>query len=194
MNIGYSSRSIYDECAYQDRTKESTDPFLYRLNPNSIHNCEMCFSALGPRSSRMGEEVSTTAEHQVATAQYLTDVESVLTNRNLPKNKCRNGEVNPIDVTKLPLHHLRSCGGYLDPMASRLSYPPFNYREMAINRFHDLPTNPQEPIFYDFAVNSKLEAKDNFVYSTGNIRLNDPTLPSEFMGESCFNPRIPCNQ
>jgi len=194
MNIGYSARSIYDECAYQDRTKERTDPFLYRIDPNRINNCGKCLSTLGPRSSLMGEEVSTTAEHQTATAQYLTDVESILTNRNLPKSKCKNGEVNPIDVTKLPLHHLQSCDGYLDPMSSRLSYPPFNYREMPINRFYDLPTNPQEPIFYDFSVNTKLEAKDNFVYSIDNIKTNDPTLPSEFKGKSCMGGGIPCRR
>ena len=42
MNIGYSGKLIYDECAYQDRLKERTDPFLYKINPNQIHNCNQC--------------------------------------------------------------------------------------------------------------------------------------------------------
>jgi hypothetical protein len=187
MNNGHSSRLIYDECAYHDRLQERTDPLLYRLNTNQIHNCQQCFTGLGPRSSYMGQGVSTTAGHPVATAQYLTDVESILSNRNLPKNKCKNGEMNPIDVTKFGLQHLPTCTGYLDPMATHLSYPPFNIREMPVNRFYNLPQNPQEPIFYDFATNTKLESKDNFVYQLNKLKLNDPTSPSECVtDDKCY--------
>jgi len=179
MNNGYSSRLIYDECATQDRLQERTDPFLYRINTNHIHNCKQCLSTLGPRSGLMGQGVSTNIGHPVATAQYLTDVESILTNRNLPTSKCKNGEVNPIDVTKFGLQHLTTCTGYLDPMATHLSYPPFNIREMPTNRFYNLPQNPQEPIFYDFATNTKLDAKDNHVYTINSLKTSDPTMPNE---------------
>lgn len=186
MNIGHSSRLIYDECAYHDRLQERTDPLLYRLNANRIHNCDQCLSTLGPRSSYMGQGVSTTAGHPVATAQHLTDVESILSNRNVPTSKCKNAEMNPIDVTKMGLTHLPTCTGYLDPMATHLSYPPFNIKEMPINRFYDLPQNPQEPIFYDFASNTKLESKDNHIYMLSNIKVHDPTLPKECdSGKNC---------
>lgn len=181
MNNGHSSRLIYDECAYNDRLQERTDPLLYRLNTNQIHNCGQCFSALGPRSSYMGQGVSTINGHPVATAQYLTDVESVLTNRNLPASKCKNGEMNPIDVTQFGLKHLPTCNGFLNPMATHLSYPAFNIREVPINRFYNLPQNPQEPIFYDFAANTKLESKDNFTFQINKLKTNDPTNPSEYM-------------
>jgi hypothetical protein len=128
----------------------------------------------------MGQGVSTSVGHPVGTAQYLTDVESILTNRNLPTSKCKNGEVNPINVNDFPLQHMGPCNSFLDPMASRLSYPPYNYREMPMDRFYNLPQNPQEPIFWDFAVNTKLEMKDNFVYDIENVRMTDPTLPREF--------------
>lgn len=179
MNNGHSSRLIYDECAYIDRTKERTDPLAYRLSPHSRNNCGQCLSTLGPRSGFMGQGVSTPVGHPVATAQYLTDVESILSNRNVLTNKCKNGEMNPIDVTKMGVKHLRTCNSYLDPMASRLSYPPFNIREAPIDRFYNLPQNPQEPIFYDFAANTKLEAKDNFEYELSKIKTTDPTNPSE---------------
>jgi hypothetical protein len=191
MNIGHSSKLIYDECAYQDRLQERTDPLLYRLDPNQIHNCDQCLSFLGPRSSFMGQGVSTAVGHPVATAQYLSDVESILSNRNLPKSKCKNAEMNPIDVTKMDLKHLPSCTGYLDPMASRLSYPPFNIREMPINRFYNLPQNPQEPIFYNFAVNTKLDAKDNFVFDLNRLKKKDPTSPTEYTGPNCREPKCP---
>lgn len=136
----------------------------------------------------MGQGVSTTAGHPVATAQYITDVESILTNRNLPQSKCKNGESNPIDVTKFGLKHLRTCNGFLNPMATHLSYPPFNIREAPLDRFYNLPQNPQEPIFYDFAVNTKLESKDNFVYTLNNLKTNDPTNPTEYMSDvKCGN-------
>lgn len=180
MNFGYSSRLPYDDCAYPDKLKESTDPLSYRLNPHQIHNCKQCLSTLGPRSGLMGQGVSTHIGHPVATAQYVTDVESILTNRNLPTSKCKNGEANPIDVTKFGLKHLGPCNTYLDPMASRLSYPPFNYREMPIDRFYNLPQNPQEPIFWNFAVDTRLETKDNFVYDLSRLKTNDPTLPTEY--------------
>ena len=194
MNNGHSSRLIYDECAYQDRLQERTDPLLYRLNTNQIHNCKQCFSTLGPRSSYMGQGVSTTSGHPVATAQYLSDVESILTNRNLPASRCKNGEVNPIDVTKFGLQHLPTCTGFLDPMATHLSYPPFNIRETPIDRFYDLPQNPQEPIFYDFAANTKLETKDNFVFQINRLHNNDPTHPTECVsGSTCDNDQpTPC--
>lgn len=177
MNNGYSSKLIYDECAYKDRIRERTDPLLYRLNANNIHNCNQCMSTLGPRPGYMGQGVSTTTGHPVATAQYLSDVESVLTNRNLPLSKCKNGEVNPVDVSKWELKHLHTCSRYLDPMATHLSYPPFNIREMPINRFFNLPQNPQQPIFYDFASNTKLESKDNHVFYINKLKVSDPTMP-----------------
>lgn len=191
MNIGYSSRLPYDEQAYQDRTLERTDPFLYSVNPNQVYNGGQCFTGLGPRASRMGNEVSTPIGHPVATAQYVTDVESILTNRNLPANRCKDGEMNPINVTKFGLKHLPTCNGFLDPLASRLTYPPFNIKEMPIDRFYDLPTNPQLPIFYDFAVNTKLETKDNFVYSLNTLKINDPVLPKEYKNyyNSCAKPK-----
>jgi hypothetical protein len=185
MNNGYSSRLIYDECAYIDRTKERTDPLLYRLNTNQIHSCDQCLSTLGPRPGYMGQGVSTTIGHPVATAQYLTDVESILSNRNVPTSKCKNGEMNPIDVTKFGVKHLRTCNSYLDPMSSRLTYPPFNIREAPINRFYNLPQNPQEPIFYDFASNTRLESKDNFEYELSRIKVNDPTNPTEIFKTHC---------
>lgn len=188
MNNGFSSRLIYDECAYQDRTKERTDPLLYKLSTHQIHNCDQCMSTLGPRSGFMGQGVSTTAGHPVATAQFLTDVESILTNRNLPQNKCKGGEVNPINVLKFGLKHLNNCGSYLDPMASRLTYPPYNIRETTANRFYDLNHNPQEPIYWDFATNTKLEAKDNYIYDLDTLKSDASSRPTEtFVGSDMGN-------
>lgn len=186
MNNGYSSRLIYDKCAYEDDLHERTEPLRYKLSPNSIYNCNQCISTLGPRSSRMGNEVSTTQGFPIATAQYLTNVESILSNRNVPASKCKRGRVNPINVTKMQLYDLPTCNTFLDPMASRLTYPPFNIREMPISRFIDLPQNPQVPIFYDFARNTKLDAADNFKFKPHGPISNDLVMPRAGGGSECM--------
>ncbi len=176
LNIGHSSRLGYDRCAYSDRMQESVGPLGYRLDPNSQENCNQCLSTLGPRSSYMGQGVSTTVGSSIATSQKLVDVESILTNRNVKTTKCRRDGVNPINVTKYGVKNLSICNDFLNPLSSRLTYPAANYRDMAVNRFYDLDRNPQINIFYDFAVNTKLEAKDNFVMNIPNMWANQMQL------------------
>lgn len=183
MNIGHSSLLPYDECAYKDKLKKSTDPLIYNLDTNKIWSCNQGLSTLGPRSGIMGNGVSTIAGHPVATAQYLSDVESILTNRNVPTSKCRNAQLNPINVASVPkesLVHLNNVSHYLDPISSRLTHPAFNYKEAPISRFYNLNQNPQLPVFWSFAVNTKNEAIDNFKFSFDKNQQYDPTLPIEF--------------
>jgi hypothetical protein len=129
----------------------------------------------------MGQGVSTVSGSSIATSQRLVDVESVLSNRNLKTTKCRKDQVNPINVTKYGVKHLRVCNDYLNPLSSRLTYPAANYRDLAVNRFYNLDRNPQVNIFYDFAVNTKLEAKDNFVVDVPTI-WSDHSAPRTLQG------------
>lgn len=158
MNIGHSSRLPYDKCAYEDRLSESVAPGNYRLAPYHITNCDACLSTFGPRG-RYG--VSTLTGHRTAPSQDLVDLESVLTNRNVLQSKCKDGKVNDIDVTKFRLQHVRACNNYLDPVASRLTNPVSNYRGIGLNRFYELDRDPQANIFWNFARNTTLEARDN---------------------------------
>jgi len=180
MNIGYNQGLIHDKCAIRDKTKRSTDPLLYKLDTNQIWNCKQCLSTLGPRASYMGNESSTYAGHPVATANYQVDVESILTNRNVPTSKCNSSNLNPIDVTKFKTKHLNLCGSTLDPINTRLTHPAFNYREAPVDRFYNLPQNPQEPIYWDWGVNTRIEARDNFVFKFDKNKAYDPTLPVEY--------------
>lgn len=190
VNIGHSSRLPYDGCAYKDRLYESTGPLGYKLDANQIHNCTTCLSTLGPRSSYMGEGVSTTVGTPVATSQKLVDVESVLKNLNVPTSKCKVGNVNNINLSKVKLQNPRLCNKFLDPLSSRLTFPASTYRDMAINRFYNLPTDPQSPIFWNFEIDSRLEAKDNFIWQLPTVR-GDASLPTEIKGRvpPC---RTPC--
>ncbi len=183
LNIGHSSRLGYDSCAYSDRLNESVGPLGYRLDPNWQENCNQCLSTLGPRSSYMGQGVSTSVGHLIATSQKLVDVESVLSNRNLKTTKCKRDGVNPINVTKFGVKHMRTCNDYLNPLSSRLTYLAANYRDMAVNRFYHLDRNPQVNIFYDWSVNTKLEAKDNFVVDVPRMWA-DMATPKAIPGEN----------
>lgn len=186
VNIGHSSRLIYDKCAYDDYLSESVAPLLYNLNPNQINNCSSCLSVFGPRSSSGANSygVSTTVGHVTAPSQQLVDVESILSNRNVLTSKCKDGQVNDIDVTKFNLQHARICNDFLDPVATHLTNPPSNYRGMSINRFYDCHQNPQANIFYPFAVNTKLEAKDNYRERVPRLMRFDPAIPKALQGRN----------
>jgi len=180
--IGHSSRLGYDINTYDDYLSESVSPLLYKLNPNQVNNCNSCLSVFGPRSSIAGNSkgVSTLVGDVTIPSQELVDLESILSNRNVIASKCKDGKVNDIDVTKFSLQHARVCNDFLDGISSRLTNPSDNYRGMSINRFYDLPKNPQANIFYDFAVNTKLEAKDNYRERVPSLIKFDPALPREF--------------
>lgn len=162
MNIGHSSRLPYDDCAYPDRLKESTDPLNYKLSKDQIYNCDRCLSTLGPRSSYMGHGVSRAIDTKYAESQDLVDLESTLSNRDVKTSKCKRGKVNHADLSKYRLHDAKLCGNKLNPENTRLSHPAATYRDMNVNRFYNLIHDPQEPIFWNFASNTKLEAKDNY--------------------------------
>ena len=166
LNLGNSSRLKYDKCAYPDSLSESVAPGTYRLQPYYNYNCNSCQFVNGPRSSVGGYESSTVVENGPAISQKLVDVESVLSNRPVKTSRCKSGKTNPVRVGDYKLIQAPVCSNKDDfPSYTHLSHPAYNYREMPLNRFFNLPKDPQANIFYDFAVNTVLEAKDNFVYN-----------------------------
>lgn len=184
MNIGYSSRLGYDKCAYEDKLQESTNPLSYRLYPGYVQNCDSCLSTLGPRAGHNGVGVSTPIGHPLATAQHLTDVESILSNRNMRASKCKKYGSNTVDLNKMALKHAPICNDYLNSDPTHLSHPSYNYRELAINRFYNLPRPAQANIFWDFATNTRLEAKDNFNPVIPHITEVDAVQPRELKGKA----------
>lgn len=186
ISIGHSSKLQYDRCYFNDYLSESVAPMLYKLNPNQVNNCNACLSVFGPRSAIQPNSagVSTTTGHSAMPSQDLVDVESILSNRNVIASKCKDGQVNDIDVTKFHLQHARICNDFLDPVATHLTNPPANYRGMSINRFFNLPKSPQANIFFDFAQNTKLEAKDNYRERVPRLMHYDPAVPRELRGRN----------
>ena len=161
MMIGRETRLQYDNDTYSDRLKESVTPLSYRINTNQMYNSGRCLSTLGPRPSMMGYGVSTLPNLGYAEAQSLADLESIMTNRNVKTSKSARAKTNPENPLSYKTNATKMCNNRLDPLYTKLSNPPSNYRGVELNRFYNLIHNPQEPIFYDFAVNTRLEAKDN---------------------------------
>lgn len=182
MNAGYSSRMPYDKGVYEDRVEESTGPLKYRINDNYNQNCSACLSTLGPRSGYQGYGVSTAFGLQAPISQNNIDIDSILSNRNVRASQHRRDQVNQIGISDFKLHHPRICGDFLNPTQTRLTDPPTTYRSMAINRFENLPHNPQDNIFWDFSRNTTLEAKDNFRHEMPEIWEVDASLPKELKG------------
>ncbi len=182
--FGHSSRLGYDTPCYNQTVEQSVSPLLYKLDPTQMNNCNGCLSVFGPRTS-MGPRsygVSTVVGKTLAPALDLTDIDSIMSNRNVINSKCRDGKVNTIDLNSFKLQHAVTCNDFMDPIASHLTDPPQNYRGMSINRFYNLPKNPQVNIYWDGAVNTKLEARDNYFERVPRIAKYDPTLPVEYRG------------
>lgn len=164
MNIGYSSRLPYDDDYYPDQLTESTYSINYRINSDQIYNENRCRSKFGPRSGYMGHGVSVPTDLDYAEAQSLVDLESVFSNRNTKASKAKRGRVNPVNpIDSYKLYNSKTCDRTLDTIYSLDSHPRSNYRDMEMNRFENLPRNPQDHIFEDWSRNSRLEAIDNFV-------------------------------
>jgi hypothetical protein len=163
FNFGLSTKLQYDPCFINDDIEQSTKPLMSILDPNRVKNNEQCLSTLGPRAGHNGYGDNIPIENPGLTpAQELVDIDSIMSNRNVKQSRCKNGNVNPIDVFKFKTYNSKECNNLLNPLETINSDPKQNYREISINRFYDLNINPQVNIYYDGAVNTQLEAKDNF--------------------------------
>jgi hypothetical protein len=189
FNYGYSSNLTYDPSFINDNIQQSTAPLLSILDPNRVKNCNQCLSLNGPRSNHNGWGDSITIpDPSITPAQDLIDIDSIMSNRNVKQDRSKRGKVNTVDVFKFKTYNATLCDRGLDPLASTLTYPKQLYREMSINRFYDLNINPQVNIYYDWGVNSQLEAKDNYDYPYPYFIDMDESLPKSIDGKS-----RPCN-
>jgi hypothetical protein len=176
LNPSHFSRSIYDTCFYPESLYQSTSPYTYITNSDQIYNCNGCITTLGPRASKMGP-INSIAGDGIAAAQNNIDVDSILSNRNMTISRCKNGKVNPINLTKIKSKNLPICNDYLDAQHTKMEFPSMYYRGAPINRFYDLNKDPQANIFYDWAVNTSLEAKDNYIPDPVHSLMDVSMLP-----------------
>ena len=179
--FGTSTRLPYDECAYNEKVQRQTGQLQYHLSTDQVYNKNGCLSTFGPRSSpNRGVDVSKVRKVGYAPAQDLVDLESQMSGRNTRRTKCRSGDVIPLNM-KHKLFDETECNTYLNPESTRLSYPNMMFRGARMNRFINLPRDPQANIFWDQAVNTRLEAKDNYKVKIP-ILWEDRTSPHEKFG------------
>jgi hypothetical protein len=168
MNIGSSNRLLYDPSTYSDRLSESTAPLMYNMDIHANVNCNTCI----PQKTNLrstGYIINNDFPNVI-------DTESILTNRNMIASKSRMAEVNTFDIDSLAKKQagMGMCNDKIIPIQTHLEMPPYGTRELLTDRFIDLPKNPQINIFWDFAINTQLEAKDNFVQK--KQKMIDPYL------------------
>ena len=187
MNIGHSSKLQYDNCYYPDHLSESVSPGSYRLEEYSTYNSNSCMAPFGVNFGLRGAGVSSEQQFAPAMAQKLVDVDSNLSNRGLQQSRCRTGRVNLTDPSKAKNINLNGCNKTLSPEYSHITSTPKNFRDLSINRFYNLKKNPQEPIFYDFAVNTTLEAKDNYVPIGPRVLEQRTAFPEEDCKKSPYS-------
>jgi hypothetical protein len=188
FNFGQSTRLYYDNDCANDYIEQSTAPFQSVVDPNRIKNCDQCLSLNGPIPGHNGWGNNIPILNPgVDPAQELIDIDSIMSNRNVKTTRARRGMVNDIDVFKFKTYDCKLCDKGLDPLSSILTYPKQLYRELSINRFYDLNINPQVNIYWNKAVNSQLEAKDNYKIPYPFSIENGDELPTELQGQN-----LPC--
>jgi hypothetical protein len=194
-NIGHSSRLPYDRKFYPDHLDESVGPGDYRLQTYSIYSNNSCVPPVGVNYGFNGAGVSTTCPYSYAMSQRLVDVDSDLSNRNLKQARTRDARVNIKNLSQQKLFNLKNCpegvtcqNDSLSPEYTHISASPKNCRGVGINRFFNLKTNPQANIFYPWAINTTLEAKDNHNPEVPHVVDVHCSLPHEDGNK----PKTPC--
>lgn len=182
-----STRLMYDNCAAKDYVRKSVSPGKYNLDPSRIYNKKKVRHGVGVVGTY---GVSHPELDSVAPKQALIDIDSFLSNRNIPASDCpKNGaNMGRVNFNKFKHAEVPDIADDLVPTNSLLDVPKAQMRGMAIDRFHYLHRDLQSHIFYDFSRNTTLEAKDNYEPET-----DTPMNQSEFQPKGGkINPKRGC--
>ena len=149
---GKFTKQQYDPEAYNEQLSRSTDPMLYRLDPNHSVNCSPCFAPHGPRGGH---------DNAVALGNQI-DVDSILKGIHKVNSKVNHHQIhNPLDeyTTYVP----GECSNALESISSRYTHPSYDIKGLNVRdmRFGYPLHDPQCQIFENFEVNTRLQAKDN---------------------------------
>ena len=135
-----------------------------------------CNSLDGPRNDR----VRNSSENPKSTLSERAEIESILSNRDIPASKCSQNRTlsDKRKSISRDLQHNVQCDEYLNPQHSRLNQPIDNYRGLStINLQLSYPIiDPKDSVFYGhnktvlsgqntnsrFGNSTRLEAKDSY--------------------------------
>jgi len=122
-----STRSIYDNCAYQQWEKDSVGPLLYQLYPGKFESCARCGGPV-----------------QETPLASLVDIESELKNQTRYATKCPQFKYNPTCKYSTKGPHAcistfdKKVPFITDPEVCKLFYV-FNNLKMPTNAGYTLP-------------------------------------------------------
>jgi hypothetical protein len=163
------TRLNYDESAYKDKVNQSSKIMDYQLNPNYTVNCNSCFPNQGP--PQKGISYSNSESNNINIGDYI-DTESILKGLNRISTKSiEQSKLEPLKPNnKIPSR----CSLKLETENSKYINPTRYERGMNTPDMRlDFPLyDPQCHIFEPFAVNTRLQAKDNYV-TPWQIPLNE---------------------
>lgn len=153
---GQWTRSWDDNCFINSRNIQSDAPYRYQVYMGQQKNCHRCMPTFGG----------------VPTGQWFdsrdlkrVDIESVLKNQSYPHIGCGRDNYRGLNIYRENKDLDNYCGKWLTPMDTLMSHPKEYYKELQIDRFYDFSgMRPNENyLTWDFATDSRLQAKDGFV-------------------------------
>lgn len=160
------SRTNYDSSSYKVKLREVQAPFYYTIFQNRNTSCNPCHSTLGTRANR----INTSGELTQAPIPLRADIESLLTNRNIPHNKSEDGMNLLHNKTKL-LNQFNlepypgQCNDFLNDRHTRLNNNILDLRSVNIDRFEYPIISPLEwvsPVDLLSGTITRNDLKDNF--------------------------------
>jgi hypothetical protein len=151
----YWSRLNYDNAAYAEQVRESTYGLNYQLSSYAGVNCNACFPPY-----QLASDIA------AGVPGGDIDLDSVLTGRTKINSRAsvyRNPD--PIDGFSPAIPSQASeayCNPYVETEYSRFTNPAMLYKGIKQDRFVPLHQDPQCNIFWDFSLNTRQQARDNF--------------------------------
>lgn len=164
----------YDKEAYNEEISRSTNPMLYKLDPNYAVNCNPCFAPYGPRGGH---------DNTIAIGQQI-DVDSIMKGITKTNSKSNYQQI-PEQLDQFLTFTPGECSDALETQYSRYSHPSFDIKGLNVKdmRFGYPLHDPQCQIFENFEVNTRLQAKDNHK-AIWQIPINQKDLfPTERLGK-----------
>jgi len=168
---GHFARLVYDQDYLTEKTKESTKPGNYNLYLGQAENNDRCHSINGTRNTLVGRDGEVT---QPGNLVGRTELESVLSNRDLPASKSYDGRMMKDKRDRLAKNLTDSimCSNFLNTTHSRMENPLDDFRGLSTMDLQvEFPiVDPVNGVFngHNNSVNerrgedTRLSAKDNY--------------------------------
>jgi hypothetical protein len=150
------TRSAYDDCALNQRNKESTDSFEWATDSSVTESKMACYEGTSPFMHNPYKSVPFNA----------IDIENDLRGQTRMLSKCAEHKYNPNNQKPHDTQLLKNCDNGLVPEYTRINKPCNIFSGITINRFHPLCEDLQElNKIHDNAyigTNTRLQIQDAF--------------------------------